>query len=253
MFTAVFEGNGRTIANLYIDRPNRRYVGLFGTIGPGGHVRNFGLSAPNSDCQVKGFRHVGPLAGKAGGGRWQGGGRVSGLCDRRRDRHTVRGRFDGLEARLQATDQRTAANPAEPPGHTVDAQVVAKVRALASQTQHGTSHVNRWNRVLVAFGEHDGTGITDGPMTAAQAQHMANTHSSTHTRRHRCHRSNPTTSGVRNRCRQLQRQRHRHHHRITTGRLFSVPARDYSVFQRSLRSARLRNLPRRDLRRRNPA
>ena len=65
-----------------------------------------------------------------------------------------------------------------PAGHTVDPDVIAKVQNLAAQTQHGTAHVNRWNRVLVAFGEHDGTGVTGGPMTAAQAQQMANTHSS---------------------------------------------------------------------------
>ena len=63
-------------------------------------------------------------------------------------------------------------------GHTVDPAVVAKVRELASQTQHGTAHVNRWNRVLLAFGEHDGTGVTGGPMTASEAQQMADRHSS---------------------------------------------------------------------------
>ncbi len=62
--------------------------------------------------------------------------------------------------------------------YTVDPAVVTKVKTLAGQTQHGTSHVNRWNRVLVAFGEHDGTGVTGGPMTAAEAQQMANTYSS---------------------------------------------------------------------------
>ncbi|MDE0117337.1 MAG: hypothetical protein OXT07_12030 [bacterium] len=67
---------------------------------------------------------------------------------------------------------------AAPVGYTVDAAVVAKVQNLAAQTQHGTTHVNRWNRVLVAFGEHDGIGVTGGAMTAAQAQQMANTHSS---------------------------------------------------------------------------
>ncbi|MDE0322106.1 MAG: hypothetical protein OXI97_19735, partial [Acidimicrobiaceae bacterium] len=54
----------------------------------------------------------------------------------------------------------------------------AKVKTLASQTQHGSLHVNRWSRVLVAFGEHDGTGVTGGAMTAAQAQQMADAHSS---------------------------------------------------------------------------
>lgn len=43
---------------------------------------------------------------------------------------------------------------------------------------HGAAHVNRWQRVLVAFGEHDGTGVTGGAMTAAQAQQMADAHSS---------------------------------------------------------------------------
>ena len=66
----------------------------------------------------------------------------------------------------------------EQTGYTVDPDVIAKVRELASQTQHGTAHVNRWNRVLLAFGEHDGTGVTGGPMTAAQAQDMADRHSS---------------------------------------------------------------------------
>ena len=66
----------------------------------------------------------------------------------------------------------------EQTGYTVDPDVIAKVRELASQTQHGTAHVNRWNRVLVAFGEHDGAGVTGGPMTASEAQEMADRHSS---------------------------------------------------------------------------
>ncbi len=66
----------------------------------------------------------------------------------------------------------------EQTGYTVDPDVIAKVRELASQTQHGTAHVNRWNRVLLAFGEHDGTGVTGGPMTASEAQEMADRHSS---------------------------------------------------------------------------
>ncbi|MDE0498512.1 MAG: hypothetical protein OXH86_14285, partial [Acidimicrobiaceae bacterium] len=65
-----------------------------------------------------------------------------------------------------------------PAGYTVDPDVTAEVQALAAQAQHGTAHVNRWNRVLVAFGEHDGAGVTGGPMTAEQARQMADTHSS---------------------------------------------------------------------------
>ena len=63
MFTGVFEGNGRTIANLFIDDPDRRYVGLFGYVGPGAHVRNVGLPALNSDSEVRGDERVGALAG----------------------------------------------------------------------------------------------------------------------------------------------------------------------------------------------
>ncbi|MDE0497635.1 MAG: fibronectin type III domain-containing protein, partial [Acidimicrobiaceae bacterium] len=62
--------------------------------------------------------------------------------------------------------------------HTVNQGTIARVKELASQTQHGTAHVNRWNRVLLAFGEHDGTDVTGGPMTASEAQDMADRHSS---------------------------------------------------------------------------
>ncbi len=72
MFTAIFEGNGRTIANLFIDDPDRWYVGLFGYIGPGAKVRNVGLSAPNSDSRVRGDLYVGALAGGSEGARVSG-------------------------------------------------------------------------------------------------------------------------------------------------------------------------------------
>ena len=71
MFTAEFEGNGRTIANLYIN-DDLGYVGLFGIIGPGAHVRNFGLTAPNADSGVIGRWHVGALAGDIERGRVSG-------------------------------------------------------------------------------------------------------------------------------------------------------------------------------------
>ena len=63
MYTAVFEGNGRTIANLYINIPDQSYAGLFGSIGPGAHVRHFGLTASNPDSKVVGFRNVGAVTG----------------------------------------------------------------------------------------------------------------------------------------------------------------------------------------------
>ncbi len=62
--------------------------------------------------------------------------------------------------------------------HTVDAAVITKVQALATQTRYGAAHVNRWQRVLVAFGEHDGTGVTGGAMISAEAQQKADRYSS---------------------------------------------------------------------------
>ncbi len=64
------------------------------------------------------------------------------------------------------------AEPDAPPA--VDPELVSKVRAQAAQTQHGDAHVDRWNRVLAAFGE-----IThDNPMTAAEARTNAEKYSS---------------------------------------------------------------------------
>ncbi len=72
MFTAEFEGNGRTIANLYINDRHLFYAGLFGIIGPGGIVRNFGLTAPNADSGVFGRWYVGALTGDIERGRASG-------------------------------------------------------------------------------------------------------------------------------------------------------------------------------------
>ena len=59
---------------------------------------------------------------------------------------------------------------------TVDPALIAKVRALAGQTQHGTAHVNRWRRVLVAFGVETYPGLA--PTTAAEAEANAQKYSS---------------------------------------------------------------------------
>ena len=54
-FTAVFEGNGHTLSNLYIDR-SARYVGLFGYLGVGAEVRNVGIEGGSvttiAACQI---------------------------------------------------------------------------------------------------------------------------------------------------------------------------------------------------------
>ena len=59
MFTATFEGNAHTIANLYISRSDTTYVGLFGVVAVTGTVRNVGLLSP----YVRGDHMVGSLVG----------------------------------------------------------------------------------------------------------------------------------------------------------------------------------------------
>ena len=58
----------------------------------------------------------------------------------------------------------------------VDPALIAEVRTLAGQTHHGTAHVTRWRRVLVAFGVETYPGLT--PTTAAEAEANAKKYSS---------------------------------------------------------------------------
>ena len=58
----------------------------------------------------------------------------------------------------------------------VDPALVAEVRAMAEQTQHGQAHVKRWRRVLVAFGVEEYPGLT--PTTLAEAKANAQKYSS---------------------------------------------------------------------------
>ncbi len=55
-------------------------------------------------------------------------------------------------------------------GYTVDPQVVANVKLWMAETYHGAAHVNRWQRVLVAFGALDANGVSGSAMSAAEAQ-----------------------------------------------------------------------------------
>ena len=59
-FTAIFEGNGHTISNLFIDRSSTGYVGLFGYVrGSTAGLRNIGLL----EVKVTGDDYVGGLVG----------------------------------------------------------------------------------------------------------------------------------------------------------------------------------------------
>ncbi len=55
---------------------------------------------------------------------------------------------------------------------TVSAQLISDVRGYAAETENGDDHVNRWKRVLLAFGESV-PGFTGTAMTAAEAQTFA--------------------------------------------------------------------------------
>lgn len=63
MFTGQFDGNGKTISNLYIDRPTTDYVGLFGMLGSGSTVQDFNISSG----AITGQNDVGAVAGMAQG------------------------------------------------------------------------------------------------------------------------------------------------------------------------------------------
>ena len=58
-FTGTFDGQGYEIRDLFINRPDEDFVGLFAIVGEGGHIKDIG--AVNAD--VTGNSYVGSLAG----------------------------------------------------------------------------------------------------------------------------------------------------------------------------------------------
>lgn len=64
-YQGIFDGNGRTIANLFIDRDTEDDVGLFSEVGVFGIIRNLGLEA----VDVSGRDYVGGLVGDGEEGR----------------------------------------------------------------------------------------------------------------------------------------------------------------------------------------
>ncbi|MBU2037635.1 MAG: hypothetical protein KKH95_00730, partial [Gammaproteobacteria bacterium] len=66
-FFGIVEGNGFTISNLYINRPDQNAVGLFGAVGSRSEIRNLGLTGPLMN--INGKDYVGGLAGIAAGSK----------------------------------------------------------------------------------------------------------------------------------------------------------------------------------------
>jgi hypothetical protein len=58
-FTGDFDGNGHSLANLTISASDRNFIGLFGSLGPGGQVRNLSIE----NAQIRGVWYAGILAG----------------------------------------------------------------------------------------------------------------------------------------------------------------------------------------------
>ena len=63
-FEGIFDGKGKKIQNLKINRPREEDIGLFGAIGPKATVKNVKLE----DVNLKGKNSVGGLVGKNNGG-----------------------------------------------------------------------------------------------------------------------------------------------------------------------------------------
>ena len=73
------------------------------------------------------------------------------------------------QAQQQQPQQQDPQVVEEPIQYVVDSTLVATVQSYAAETQYGTEHVDRWKRVLDAFGVISHTSS----MTAAEAQEMA--------------------------------------------------------------------------------
>ncbi len=83
--------------------------------------------------------------------------------DNQNGRHSV---FSEEYPKHTVQQQETSSSDA------VSAQLLADVKAYAAEAFHGSEHVSRWRRVLVAFGESV-SGFTGTPMTASEAQTYA--------------------------------------------------------------------------------
>ena len=81
---------------------------------------------------------------------------------------------DAAQQQPQNSEQPQEPEPVPEPTPTVDPTLIESVKALAGMTHHGEQHVDRWNRVLAAFGVLD----HNNPMTAAEAQLNTKRHSS---------------------------------------------------------------------------
>lgn len=62
-FTGGFDGDGKTITGLYINRPSTDNIGLFGVIGSGSSIKNVELTLKNGTGGITGQDNVGGVVG----------------------------------------------------------------------------------------------------------------------------------------------------------------------------------------------
>ncbi len=80
-----------------------------------------------------------------------------------------------VEPQTETTETETTQTQTQPtPSYTVPAQLIADVQSYAAETTNGDAHVNRWKRVLVAFGETV-PGFSGTAMSATEATRHAQT------------------------------------------------------------------------------
>ena len=75
----------------------------------------------------------------------------------------------GVGVPSNESDQGTGTDTGTTPAPNPHADLIAAVRGYAAETENGQDHVDRWLRVLAAFGDDNG----QTPMTAAEAQTYA--------------------------------------------------------------------------------
>ena len=64
LFTGTFDGQGYEIRDLFSNRPDENFIGLFGVVAEGGHIENIGVV----NVDVTGYGGVGGLVGGNDGG-----------------------------------------------------------------------------------------------------------------------------------------------------------------------------------------
>ena len=75
------------------------------------------------------------------------------------------------------TGEATITDNDDPPSDNKYATLIATLKGYAGETQHGDAHVTRWKQALAGLGDEDAIAAGYTPMTADEAEDMADTYS----------------------------------------------------------------------------